>query len=180
MSRVLARLSRDDLIRILLLLIPVVLIYLALNWFRKTPPAEVRAYLKKTAWIYAIIVLLILMASGRLNMVFAMLGVAIAFLLRLIPAILHYAPQLYRLWLLYVVGKQQYGRPGQQNSERASNDGVMSKAEALQVLGLKPGASKQDVIQAHRKLISKLHPDRGGSDYLAAQINLAKKTLLGS
>ncbi len=54
----------------------------------------------------------------------------------------------------------------------------MTKAEALDVLGLKPDASKQDIVNAHRKLISKLHPDRGGSDYLAAQINLAKKTLL--
>jgi curved DNA-binding protein CbpA len=54
----------------------------------------------------------------------------------------------------------------------------MSRAEALDVLGLKPNASKQEIIDAHRKLISKLHPDRGGSDYLAAQINLAKKTLI--
>ncbi|MDD2759757.1 MAG: DnaJ domain-containing protein [Methylomonas sp.] len=54
----------------------------------------------------------------------------------------------------------------------------MAKAEALEVLGLKPGASDDDIIQAHRKLISRLHPDKGGSDYLAAKINLAKKVLL--
>jgi curved DNA-binding protein CbpA len=46
------------------------------------------------------------------------------------------------------------------------------------VLGLKSGATREEIVDAHRKLISKLHPDKGGSDYLAAQINLAKKVLI--
>jgi DnaJ-class molecular chaperone len=54
----------------------------------------------------------------------------------------------------------------------------MTEAEAYQILGLKFGASKQDISEAHRKLIQKNHPDHGGSDYLAAKINLARKTLL--
>ena len=163
-------------IRILLLLVPAILLYLAFRRLRKLPPSEIGRRLKKIGWILIIILLLVLAGSGKLNVVFAMLGVAIAFIVRLMPAILHYAPQLHRLWLLFVNGKQRQNQ--QQSSYRPPRGGGMSKADALEVLGLKPGASEKDIIEAHRKLISKLHPDRGGSDYLAAQINLAKKVLL--
>ena len=54
----------------------------------------------------------------------------------------------------------------------------MTREEAYKILDLPVGASQQDIIDAHRRLIQKIHPDRGGSDFLAAQINQAKDTLL--
>lgn len=53
----------------------------------------------------------------------------------------------------------------------------MSRSEALEALGLADGASRDDIVIAHRRLIQKLHPDRGGSNYLAALLNRAKDTL---
>lgn len=165
-------------IRLLLLLVPVMLVYMAIRWFQKTPSEQVSRWFKKIGWILVVVLMLVLMGTGKLNWLFAMLGVAIAFMVRLMPAILNYAPQLHRLWMSFTAGKQQQYH--QQQSNRPPRGNTMSKAEALEVLGLIPGASEEQIIQAHRKLISKLHPDKGGSNYLAAQINLAKKTLLNS
>jgi DnaJ domain len=53
----------------------------------------------------------------------------------------------------------------------------MSRDEALRVLGLKVGASADDVKAAHRRLLKDFHPDKGGTDYLAAKINEAKDVL---
>jgi curved DNA-binding protein CbpA len=55
----------------------------------------------------------------------------------------------------------------------------MSREDAYAVLGLAPGASETAIREAHRRLMAKVHPDRGGSDYLAAQINQARDVLLG-
>jgi DnaJ-class molecular chaperone len=54
----------------------------------------------------------------------------------------------------------------------------MSVTEARAVLGVSAQASRDDIIRAHRRLMQKFHPDRGGNDFLAARINQAKAVLL--
>ena len=68
-----------------------------------------------------------------------------------------------------------------EETDRGGENGASpsSRAEALAVLGLQDDATEEDIIAAHRALIQKCHPDRGGNDYLAAKINQAKDQLLG-
>lgn len=76
--------------------------------------------------------------------------------------------------------------PGWQGAGEETADGhrappsapPMDEAQALQVLGLAPEATRDEVVDAHRRLMQKMHPDRGGTDYLAATLNQAKEVLL--
>ena len=74
------------------------------------------------------------------------------------------------------VKPQHHG--GKQGPAQSSND--MSMDKALQLLGLDPGSTPQQVKDAHRRLMRKAHPDRGGSSELASQLNRAKDFLLGN
>ena len=116
-------------------------------------------------------VLGILAVTGHLNIITA----AIAGLVALLPRAVHLAKYLPFLNRLY-----QQNKPNQQAHSSSSPRGkqTMTQDEAMEVLGLKTGYAEDDVIQAHRRMMQKNHPDRGGSDYLAAQINRAKETLL--
>ncbi|MEP5766387.1 MAG: molecular chaperone DnaJ [Halieaceae bacterium] len=76
--------------------------------------------------------------------------------------------------------QRRFGDSWQGESTAPPNQGSsMAESEALAILGLQAGASKEEIVDSHRRLMQKLHPDRGGNDYLAAKLNQAKDFLLG-
>jgi hypothetical protein len=76
-------------------------------------------------------------------------------------------------WRGHVAGEQAHG-----GHQHADTGGAMDEQTACSILGLSPGANADDIKAAHRRLMTKLHPDHGGSSYLAAQLNQAKDFLL--
>ena len=119
--------------------------------------------------------LVLLAATGRMHWLYAIGGTIAAFTPRIISA-LRYLPLINRFRQQYTQTKSQ--QTGQQSAGRA-NSGKMTATQAREILGIKADASKEEIIMAHKRMMQKVHPDRGGTDFLAAQLNQAKDTLLG-
>jgi hypothetical protein len=86
---------------------------------------------------------------------------------------------LYEAWLDRAQPEWRAAWGGGSSANATNASGAMSKDEALAILGLKKGCTPDDIKSAHKRLMKDFHPDKGGSDYLAAKINAAKDLLLG-
>lgn len=94
-------------------------------------------------------------------------------------------PEGHRLFQAYLYGRATGWRDTVKDDPRARQSGqggssAMTEQEAYEVLGLQMGAGEEEIRQAHRALMKKLHPDQGGSTYLATRVNMAKDVLLSA
>jgi hypothetical protein len=87
-----------------------------------------------------------------------------------------YLDRIHPDWRDELAGGRGSGSSG--GSSARSTSGDMTVEEAYAILGLSPGADTEAIKEAHRRLMVKLHPDHGGSDYLATKINRARDVLL--
>jgi flagellar basal body-associated protein FliL len=139
-------------------------------WWQRQPDDKRGSATLKLILIFVTIGLLAMAITGRMHWLGALIALVLPFLQKLLPLLLRFLPSL----------AGTLNRKRQQKKQQRSNrsNKQMSRDEALEILGLKPDANRDDVIQAHRRLIQKLHPDRDGSAYLAARINEARDRLL--
>ena len=93
---------------------------------------------------------------------------------RAVPLLETYLDRRYPDW------RSQAGAEADYRGEDGNKaGGAMDEATARRILDVSPNASAEEIRAAHRRLMNKLHPDHGGSSYLAAQLNQAKDLLLG-
>lgn len=233
---------------LLLLIIALLVVLLSYKWISKQPPN------KRWQWLVLLvgIVLLVLVATGRMHWLFALIGAMIPAIQRVIRLAM-YVPSLQRAFRAFGGNKPSAGNTSevettylkmqldhdtgnlsgivksgtfsgqtleslsleqlqrlyveycqldedsklllqnfidrthgtdwhtdhdQSNQTDAGISSTLSEEEAYAILGLDEGADKEAIISAHKSLMQKLHPDRGGSSYLATKINQAKDLLL--
>jgi DnaJ homolog subfamily C member 19 len=146
------------------------LLLLGLRAFERAPPGAILTLLKWVAAFGGIALTALLFLSGRGPS--ALAGLVLV------------GPVLWRRWQQGGFGswgsrsgRAGFGSSGASPPRRQTSS--MTQAEAYEVLGLKPGATPDEVHAAHRRLMRMAHPDTGGSDWLASRINQARDVLLG-
>lgn len=114
----------------------------------------------------------VLTATGRLHWL-AAVGAAIVPFLKRSLGLLRWLP-----WIRNLYQRRDQFQQNARGQQTQHSPGGLTRTEAKDVLGLSGNPSREEIIAAHRKLIQKLHPDRGGTNYLAQQLNEAKRVLL--
>ena len=162
-------------LRVLLFAVIVTLFIIIRGRYKKMDPAQQRKMLWQMGTGILLCGLLLLVVTGKIHWIGAALGALLPFMRSAYGLLSQVLP----LWLARKKAPQD--THAQEPSKPASMP--MAIQEALDVLGLSGDITKGDISEnmihdSHRRLIQKLHPDRGGNNYLAAKINQARDLLL--
>ena len=175
-------------VRLLLVLIVISLAWFYMAKLRKMSEAERKNFLKRTLLWGFVGFVCILVVAGRAHWLLAPVALILpllqrgAGLLRYLPRLLRFLPMMQAILKMFygpaAAGQSQAGNDNY-GGNRVTSGPPMSRVQAAEILGVELNASEEDIVAAHRRLIQRVHPDRGGSDALAAQINDAKRVMLG-
>lgn len=142
-------------------------------WLKARYQEQGRPFAVKATLVACALILIGLAATGRVHWLGALLASALAGMRFLLPIIFKSLP------LLAPFLKRAKAEQADNNSNaNTANSSDMTKDEAFAILGLNHNATEEEIVMAHRRLIQKLHPDTGGNEYLATQLNIAKAVLL--
>ncbi|MBX2868523.1 MAG: DnaJ domain-containing protein [Acidiferrobacterales bacterium] len=157
-------------IRLFLSLVAVAGVMWYLAWYQRATPSQ-RNQSLRTVLLYGVgIALLLLVITGRIPWLFAIFSAAVPWISRAMTA--------KSLWNRFRNPAGTARESTRQQQQQGRSIESMTKSEAFEVLGLDASATRDEIVAAHRKLISKIHPDKGGTDYLARSINKAREVLL--
>lgn len=160
-----------------LLIAAIIGVFWGLSQLKRQPPKERRKLVLRSAIGALVIMLLMLTVTGRMHWLLALIGASLPFMRGLLGLGMHILP----LWLKRKQSAHEGHKTQREQPHTRQTD--MEVKEALDTLGLdgkieNGEISAEMVNEAHRRLIQKLHPDRGGNDYLASKINQARDVLL--
>ena len=158
-------------------LIIFVLVYLVLNWFTKTSSKKIANNVRTLIIILSIIFAVIVAYAGRFIF-------SLPFILFVLPLIKTKAGlsliQLFRIWSLLRILKRS-GRFSFEQNNNVQSSGTLSVVEAYKILNLDSNKkyNEQEINKAHKKIISKVHPDISPETArLASIVNEARDTIL--
>jgi len=145
-----------------------VLLISSLLWLKRQQPNQRPRTLLKILFIIATVLIVILTISGRLHWLGAALLAVLIFVKKYSFILLRVFPFL----------RQLLDKKHKSTSQHVPTHGSLSRQEALEILGLTDDASQEEILTAHKRLMQKFHPDHGGSNFLASQINQARDALI--
>jgi len=130
-----------------LIFLALFLFFLCIKWFLSAEPHQVAKALKRLFIVLVGLGVLLLVLTGK---IIPVVSVFIALLPLIVPVVIKMRSKKY----------QQNASHDRRSRARGAK---MTREEAYEILGLKPGASRTEILQAHRRLILKVHPDQGGA-----------------
>lgn len=149
--------------KLIILLALIFLAWYLRNRFIGTPKADRKRLI--TGWLlWLTVAIVVAMAlTGRLHWIGGLMALSVPFI---------------RQFALWFMQRKLSEMDAKSNSQEVSSESEMDRQKALQILNLGEQPSREEIVQAHRKMMQKNHPDQGGSDYLAAMLNQAKDLLI--